>query len=55
MFKVRAKDQKEWIAEGVFEELGSRKNADCVLSAGGEAMKANRLVLAGASPYFEVS
>lgn len=55
MFKVRAKDHKAWIAEGIFEELGSRKDADCILSADGEAIKANRLVLAGASPYFEVS
>lgn len=55
MFQVRAKNQKEWLAEGLFEELGSRKNVDCILSAGGETMKANRLVLAGASPYFEVS
>lgn len=55
MFQVRAKNQKEWLAEGLFEELGSRKYGDCILSAGGEIMKANRLVLAGASPYFEVS
>lgn len=55
MFKVRAKDQKAWIADGIFEELGSRKSVDCILSAGGEVIKANRVVLAGASPYFEVS
>jgi BTB/POZ domain len=51
---LKWKNHSEALSSHYFELLRADKLTDCSLSADGEIIKTHRVVLAAASPFFEV-
>lgn len=55
MHHIKAEGHFQNISESFYEFLAEHKYTDCILSAGGEFVKAHKFILAGASPYLQVN